>query len=247
MVIAHPDNRNEIMAVHLYTANKQEDIKNILETDEIINGSNAAGKLYVHHQKFGLVPSHLFNPSHTSLYLNFYTDLGAGEWEIAYDGVSNNTIQVLGAIDKSMVLKLDGHIPELEVSHGATQVLDYILQNKGDLLHQEIFISLSPGSFYIAGFKEGELVLFNRFAALGEEDFVKYVLTVLHQLAFDRMHCKITVYGSIEFIHCELNQLQSYFKNIHQIDPVQNITYHSGAENFKNTKLLEAFWSQSNL
>lgn len=245
--MAHPDNRNEIMGVHLYTANSQEDIKKILETDELICDSNAAGKLYVHHQKFGLVPSHLFNPSHTALYLNFYTDLGNGEWEIAYDGVSNNTIQVLGAIDKSIVTQLDGNIPELEVCHGATQVLDYLLQNSGDLLDQEIFISLSPGSFYLAGFKGGELMLFNRFAAQGEEDFVKFVLTVIHQLAFDRMHCKITVFGSLEFIHCEWDQLQSYFKNIHQMDPVSNITFHSGVENFKNTKLLEAFWSQSNL
>ncbi|MEX2566128.1 MAG: DUF3822 family protein [Cyclobacteriaceae bacterium] len=247
VIIAHPEKVRAISGVHIYTINSKEDLNVILDADELINQSRATGKLTVHHQKFGLVPGPLFNPSHTSLYLNFSTDLEKGDWEISYEGVHNNSIQVVSALDKSFLTKLDGLIPELEIAHGAAQVLDFFLNNNQDLLNQEIFINISPGSIYIAAFKGGELVLFNRFAIHEEADFLKYVLTVIQQLAFDRVHCKISLFGNLDYVHCELENLQRYFKNIQLKEQKQNIEYQPGAEDFKNTRLLEAFWSPNNL
>ncbi|MEX2511769.1 MAG: DUF3822 family protein [Cyclobacteriaceae bacterium] len=247
VIIAHPEEVRTISGVHIYTIHSQEDLYGILESDELINQSRATGKLTVHHQKFGLVPGPLFNPSHTSLYLNFSADLEKGDWEISYEGVYSNSIQVVSALDKSFLIKLDGLIPELEIAHGAAQVLDFFLNNNKDLLNQEIFINISPGSIYVVAFKGGEMALFNRFVIQGEADFLKYVLTVIQQLAFDRVHCKISLFGNLNYVHCEIENLQRYFKNIHLKDPMQNIQYQPGAEDFKNTRLLEAFWSPNNL
>jgi hypothetical protein len=244
VVMAHKTGDHSINAVHHYTLISGKDLEDIVEEDTLINSSNIAGKLYVHNRLFSLVPTILFDPSHTELYLNFSADLETenDRWEICYEGIQNNTIQVVGATEKKLLGLLDSKIPELDLAHGASLTLAYFMEGRKDLLNQEIFIHIIPESIYIAGFRGGELMVFNQFPVTKEADFLKYVLTVIQQLAFDRVHCKITLLGNLELIHCKLENLQLYFKNIQETLPPQKIRYQPGAEEFKNTRLLEAFW-----
>lgn len=244
VLMAHKTGDQSISAVHHYTLSSNEDFEGIIETDELINSSNIAGKLYVHNRLFSLIPTILFDPSRISLYLNFASDIETGNWEICYQGVQNNTIQVVGATEKKLLNLLDNKIPELDLAHGAALTLAYFMEGRKDLLNQEIFIHIIPEKIYVAGFRGGELTVFNQFPVTTEGDFLKYVFTVIQQLAFDRVHCKITLVGNLEFIHCKLENLQLYFKNIQQKAPQQNIRYLPGAETFMKTQLIEAFWHE---
>lgn len=244
MVIAHSKSGNAISAANLYTLSGQDDLEQSLASDELINAPNTAGKLYHHHQGFTLVPGMVFNPAHSSLYLGFSTAVDLEKDEVTYTGIQNNSIQVLGTSSKLLLQQLDGKLPELELAHGAAHVLDFFLSHTKDLLDQELFIHAAPNSIYIAGFKAGELMVFNRFVVHEEQAFLRYVFVVLKQLAFDQAHCRINLYGNLEWVHTSLENLGNYFKNIHQPAPAQQVSYEKGAENFKNTQLLEAFWHQ---
>lgn len=243
-VIAHSKSGKAISAANLYTLSGEGDLEQFLAADELINAPNTSGKLYHHHQGFTLVPGLVFNPAHSSLYLSFATEVDPEKDEVTYTGVQNNNIQVLGTSSKFVLQQLDGKLPELELAHGAAHVLDFFLSHAGDLLDQELFIHAAPNSIYIAGFKAGELMVFNRFSVHEESAFLRYVFMVLQQLGFDQAHCRINVYGNLEWVHTSLENLRLYFKNVHQPTPAQKVSYEKGAENFKNTQLLEAFWHQ---
>ncbi|NHE55406.1 DUF3822 family protein [Cyclobacterium plantarum] len=243
-VIAHRQSDQSVIAANIYSLHEEEALEKIVGSDELINASNTSGRLYLHHQRFTLVPGILFNPAHSALYLNFATRVNPEKDEVIYSGISNNSIQVLGAADKGLLNILDSRLPEMETSHGAAHVLDYFLHNNKDLLKQEIFIHTAPNSMYIAGFKDGELMVFNRFIVHEEQTLLRYLFIVLQQLAFDQAHCKISVFGNLDWVHSSLENLQGFFKNIQQSSPTQNITYQKGTENLKNTQLLEAYWLQ---
>ncbi len=244
VVISHNKADEAISAVNLYTLQEEADLEELIGTDDLINAPNTSGKLYNHHQGFTLVPGLVFNPAHSQTYLSFATEVDPLQQEITYTGVGNNTIQVLGTVARTLLDSLDSKLPELEIAHGAAHVLDFFLSHAKDLLHQEIFIHTAPNSMYIAGFKGGELMVFNRFLIQDETALLRYIFTVLQELAFDQAHCRISFYGNLDWVHSSLENLQKFFKNIHTPTPTQKITYQKGAEAFKNTLLLEAYWRQ---
>ncbi|WP_339901132.1 DUF3822 family protein [uncultured Cyclobacterium sp.] len=234
----------KITASFIYSFQEQETVNQIIETEEIFNAPNSEGKLYLHHQRFTLVPTPLFNASQCSQYLSFATEINKEKDNITYTGIANNSIQVLGTADKQLLDQLDKKLPELEITHGASHVLDYFLSQNQDFQSQELFIHASPDCMYLAAFTEGKLSLFNRFIIPDEATFLRYVFTFIQQMAFDRTHCKIRLFGNPEWLHTSKEAMDLYFKNIHLTPPEQNVSYLPGAESFLNTHLLEAFWQQ---
>jgi glycosyltransferase A (GT-A) superfamily protein (DUF2064 family) len=117
------------------------------------------------------------------------------------------------------------------------------MKGKNDLLGQELYVLAEDGNMYLAGFASSELKLFNRFPVTGNDDFLKYTFSVLHQLSFDRMHCRITLLGDPKGIHVDIQLLNEYFKNIQITEPRSNQTYAPGAEKFKESILLESYWN----
>ncbi len=238
--------RNENGAVigsHLYSFVDNLELNEIIGTDLLINAENTSGKLYVHNDYFCLVPSMLFDPSVKSTFLNFSTAVNDDKQEVFYEGVDSNNIQVVGGIEKEVLATFDNVLPDMEITHGASLVLSYLLKGKNDMLGQELFIVAEEEHIYLAGFASSELKIFNRFPVTGDQDFLKYTFSVLHQLAFDRMHCRITIIGDLAGINVDINVLNQYFKNLLITEPKFNQTYSPGAEKFRESKLLEAFWT----
>jgi hypothetical protein len=231
-----------VIGTHLYSFSDEPAFVDILSQDSLINSKNTAGTLHVHNDHFCLVPTVLFDPSEKSTYLNFITEL-SDQYEIFYEGVDSNNIQVVGAVEKQLLTLLDNALPDLEVTHASCLILSYLTGLRGDLLGQEIFVFAEQGHMYVVAFAGTELKLFNRFPTRGEEDFLKYTFAVIHQLAFDRMYCRITVLGDVSGIQVDLEILRQYFRNIQAVDPQSNQSYSPGAEKFKATHLLEAFWT----
>src|SRR5690606_4626556 len=137
-------------------------------------------------------------------YINFMATVDEGRYEVFYEGVDSNNIQVVGAIEKEIIELLDNALPDLEITHGASLVLSYLLKDRNEMLGQEIFVFAEEGNIYLAAFSGNELKVFNRFPISGDQDFLKYTLTVLHQLAFDRMHCRIALLGDLKGIGVDL-------------------------------------------
>lgn len=243
LAIMAKNQNGAVIGSHLHSFNSSLELKEIIETDVLINSDNTAGKLHVHNNHFCLVPSVLFDPSVKSTFLNFSTPVNEEKQEVFYEGVDSNNVQVVGAIEKDVLAFFDNSLPDMEITHGASLVLSYLFKDKNDMLGQELFIVAEEGHMYVAGFASSELKVFNRFPVKGDRDFLKYTFTVIHQLAFDRMHCRITQVGDLAGIQVDINILNQYFKNLVHADPRFNQTYSPGAEKFMQTKLLEAFWA----
>lgn len=237
------NNAGAVTGCHLYSFHGGAGLASILSQDSLINAPNTAGKLYVHNNQFCLIPSVLFDPSEKSTYLNFTTAAGDDKYEVFYEGVDSNNIQVVGAVEKEVLMLLDHALPDLEVTHASCLILSYLSGLRSHLLGQELFVFAEQGYMYVVAFAGTELKLFNRFPVRGEQDFLKYTFAVTHQLAFDRMYCRITILGDISGIQVDVSVLREYFKNIQLGEPHSNQTYSPGAEKFKETNLLEAFWA----
>lgn len=243
LVLLAKDQNEEIIAGKIHYFNNILELKNIVETDILINASNTSGKLFVHNNHFCLVPTILFDPSVKSTYLNFSTPFDEEKQEVFYEGADNNTIQIVGAIEKEILAIMDDALPDLELAHGAGLILSYLFQWRGNMLGQELFVVAEQSHIYIAGFVREEMKIFNRFPVENDQEFLKYTFSVLHQLAFDRMHCKISLLGDISGIQVDPDVLKLYFKNLILAEPKSNHTYALGAEKIKETRLLEAFWT----
>lgn len=243
MIIIAKNSNGAVIGAHVYYFADEGELKEIIEKDPLINAGNTSGKLYVHNDYFCLVPSMLFDPTVKSLYLKFSTEVDVEELEVFYEGVDSNNIQVVGCMGKRILSYFDNVLPDLEISHGASFILSYLMKGKNDLLGQELYVLAEEGYMYLAGFANSELKLFNRFPVTGNEDFLKYTFSVLHQLSFDRMHCRITLMGDFKGIHVDIQLLNEYFKNLQITEPRLNQTYAPGAEKFRESRLLESFWT----
>lgn len=237
------DEQGSVVAAHHYALRDWNELPSIISSDILINSENTVGKVYVHNNLFCLVPSLLFDPSVRTTYLNFITPLQEERQEVFYDGVDSNNIQVVGAVEKEIIALLDHALPDLDITHGACLLLSYLFKEKNEMLGQELFVLAEQGHMYLAAFSGSELKIFNRFPVEGDRDFLKYVFSVIHQLSFDRMHCRLTLIGRMEGINIDLEFLKLYFKNILATAPKSNQTYSPGAEKFKETNLLEAYWN----
>jgi len=242
-VLMAKDEQGSVIAAHQYALGNWNELKQIIATDTLINAANTVGKIYVHNNLFCLVPSVLFDPSARSTYLNFITALDEERQEVFYEGVDSNNIQVVGAVEKELVALLDNALPDLEIAHGAGLLLSYLFRERSEMLGQELFILAERGNMYLAAFASGELKVFNRFPVEGNQDFLKYVFAAIHQLLFDRMHCRVTLIGNPDGIPVDVEFLKQYFKNIRVTVPKFTQTYSPGAEKFQETNLLEAYWN----
>jgi hypothetical protein len=243
LVLMAKNQNGAVIASHEYFFKNREELKEVIASDTLINAANTAGKLYLHNNLFCIVPSMLFDPSEKTTYLNFSTALNEDTQEVFYEGLDSNNIQIVGAIDKATVALFDNPLPDMEITHGASLVLSYLLKDKNEMLGQEIFVVAEQGHIYLAAFASSELRVFNRFPVAGDQDFLKYTFSVLQQLEFDRMHCRTTLIGDIEGIHINLDVLNQYFNNLLVTVPKYNQPYSPGAEKFKQTKRLEAYWT----
>lgn len=243
MTVLAKNSNGAVIGSHLYVNAEELNLEEILQKDTLINGNNTSGKLFVHNDDFCLVPSMLFDPTVKSTYLKFSTEVDEEKQEVFYEGVDSNNVQVIGGIDRKILASFDHVLPDMEISHGASFILSYLMKGKNDMLGQELFVVAEEGHIYLAGFSGSELKVFNRFQVSGNGDFLKYTFAVLHQLSFDRMHCRITLLGKLTGVGLEAELLHGYFKNILITEPRFNQTYAPGAEKFRESGLLESFWT----
>ncbi|MDN3669896.1 DUF3822 family protein [Echinicola jeungdonensis] len=241
LTIIGKDQNGAILGVHIHRFQDQEILKEILKKDSFLAKNQVSGFLYLYSDQFTLVPGMLFDPNYKGTYLNFSSPLE--EQVVFYEGIQNNSIVLVSAISKDLMETFAETIPDLSLKHGVSLILDYLLPQKNDMLNQELLVIVEEGHIYLAGFAGHEMKLFNRFDVSGDQDFLKYTFSVLHQLAFDRMYCKISLIGDLDEVGTDKELLHKYFKNLEIVTPKSNQNYHPGAEGFKETLSLAAFWS----
>jgi len=235
----------EIIGVHVYSFEDQQQLFEIIDTDSLIQSANTYGKLFVHNRDFCLIPSQLFDPSHKEKYLYFTAEVDTDSSELFYEPVPSSEIQVIGSLSVDIVTKLEEHLPDLEIIPGALFPLSFLFRPGNVLDDQEIFLFPIPDHYYLAAFSLGTLIFFNIFQADGDEDVLKYTLAVVQQLGFDQETVKLTITGDLSYVQAAPQVLSPYFSNISKEIPQPTAAYvtEQGPADFKSTGLLEAFWT----
>lgn len=201
---------------------------------------NVAVSLYYHTEIFALIPGVMYEASMNEAYLYFSGPVQEKAHTFNTSLESAN-LQLVSSIPSGFLAQLPFKSDELTCLHGSSSFLSFALKEKFNLVQQEILIAIYPGFIYLGAFKNQELVLFNRFAIADEENLLNYVFGIVHQLSFSPNFLRISI---LESNFCKLSQTwgSEYFKNIRRIKPISNQHYHKGAEQFKETGILEAFW-----
>lgn len=239
------NSKEEIIGVHVYGFHKLNELFEIIEADRFIQSSNTFGRLYVHNKAFCLIPTHLFDPSHKEQYLNFTAEVISEITEVFYEAVPHAEIQVVGGIPFEVIKKFEEPLPDLEIIPGVVFPLSYLLNPENIFEDQEIFIFPIPDHIYLAAFSLGTLVFFNSFPVNGDDDFLKYTLTVIQQLGFDQESTKVNLLGDLSQVQVSKGVLSPYFNIISEEIQREKTTYSPKDElsRFKKTKLLEAYWT----
>lgn len=243
LVVMAVDESEQVIAVNLYTFQDNQDLKQIVQEDTLINSPNTYGKLYIHNGAFVLVPHSLFDPSHCEVYLNFHTEIDPVKMEMFYEGVQGGSIQVVGCADKTFLAALDTALPDLDVSSGAVACLSFLSENFIPSNDEELVLFPGPGSLYAAAYKAGELILFNHFQILSENDLMKYLFSLTKTLGFDQRDMYVRVVGDLSHGFSSEEQLQPFFNHLQPLHGPETSRFVPGASDFKNSGLLEAFWT----
>ncbi|AWW31638.1 DUF3822 domain-containing protein [Echinicola strongylocentroti] len=232
-----------VIGVNDYPFVEPKELDMILQKDLFISqaGKQSKANLYIYSPDFCLVPGVMFEASEAETYLNFSSK--SHHTSFFHSNLQEGQLVVVGGVDKAVLQLFTKHLPHLQLTHGSNMALSYLLREMPQMLNQEIAVVIEDSQIYLAGFANKALKFFNRFEVNSNQEFLKYSFSVLHQLAFDRMHCKITIYGNLEEISVQADVLRMYFKNIEITTPKANQNYLPGAEGFKETKKLAAFWT----
>ncbi|WP_229239825.1 DUF3822 family protein [Echinicola soli] len=243
LIVLAKNQNGLVIGVNDYPFVEKNELEMILQKDLFISqkASHCEATLYVYSPDFCLVPSVLFDASEAETYLNFSTKTDGTD--SFYSSLNEDQLVIVGGIEKATLAIFSKYVNNLSLKHGSSLAITYLLGEKPLMLNQELAVIIEDNEVYIAGFTNKELKFFNRFEVRNNQDFLKYSFSVLHQLAFDRMHCKITLCGNLEEINVQEQVLRKYFKNMEITSPKPTQNYLPGAESFRETKKLEAFWA----
>lgn len=238
ILFSHNQNK-QILAVHW---EKKKTLKSTVKA--LI--SNSAFKNYLplsvfyHGKNFALIPGVIHEPAYNDTFLYFGSEYSKDN-TCYHVGLESNSLQLIGDIPNDVYTQLAEGKQEVKFQHAAASFLSLTLKEKFNLLNQEILICIYSDFFYLAAFKDQELLLFNRFDAPDEQEVLHYIYGIASKLSFDPKLFRLSVFES-EFNKLPEGWGNDYFRNIKFPKPISNQFYQVEAEEFKNMGLFESFW-----
>lgn len=234
------DKNGKVAAVHHCQFKTQRELIQLIKEDKLLK-FEVPKRVFQYDQAFTLVPGILFDASLLSVYL-FFAERPKESRKLFHTSLESNTLHLVGSIDTVVSDALQSAYTETTFHHGASCFLSYALKEKFNLIDQEILLNFHHGFFYLAAFSKQELVLFNRFEISDREESLRYITGVLQQLAFSRIHCRISVYGASENYYIDEIWGNLYFRNFKLGIPHANIQYLEGTEVFQHPSKFESYW-----
>lgn len=198
-------------------------------------------RVFNHVSPFSLVPGMLFESSLSSIFL-FFAEKPKENMHVFDSTLASNNLHLVGSIRKELAELLSEDKSDITFHHGASSFLSFVLKEKFNLLNQEVMVLIQKGFFYLIAFTNQELTLFNKFEIDNKEDFLKYTLGIINQLGFNKIFCRVSVFGDTAFYRIDEEWGNLYFKNFKISIPVSNLQYHEGAEIFQRPEIFESYW-----
>jgi len=234
------DSNHSTIAIHSYQNFEESQLDKLLKFDILLK-KNLPLKVYFHRSNFSLVPGILFQSGQEKSYLSFVKEQNEDDFFFS-TALDSNNIQIVSSISASNSKVLKANFSEIIYHHGACSFLSYAFKERFNLIDQEILVNVFRGNLYAAAFSNQELTAFNIFELEKEEDFVKYVRILIEQLKFNKIHVRITVYGTVEGLVFSQSWGNKYFRNYQTKKPHANQNFASGLKNIDQLGIIETSW-----
>ncbi|MCH6200891.1 DUF3822 family protein [Aquiflexum sp. LQ15W] len=234
------DQNGKVLAIHSQSFESHR-LLNFKLKDEKLLKLDIPIRVYNHASPFSLVPGLVFESTLSSIFL-FFAEKPKENTHVFETTLSSNNLHLVGSIRKELSDLLSEDKSDITFHHGASSFLSFALKEKFNLLNQEIMVLVQKGFFYLIAFTNQELSLFNKFDIENREDFLKYSLGIVHQLNFNRVFCRVSVFGDTSIYGIDESWGNLYFKNFRISVPFSNIQYHKDTEIFQKPEIFESYW-----
>ncbi|MCH6234177.1 DUF3822 family protein [Cognataquiflexum rubidum] len=234
------DQNGKILAIHSQSYESPRLLAFKLKDEKLLK-LDIPIRVFNHASPFSLVPGMLFESPLSPIFL-FFAEKPKENMHVFDTTLASNNLHLVGSIRKELAELLSEDKSDITFHHGGSSFLSFALKEKFNLLNQEVMVLIQKGFFYLIAFTNQELTLFNKFEIENKEDFLKYTLGMIHQLNFNRMFCRISVFGDTSFYRIEEEWGNLYFKNFRISIPFSNIQYQEGTEVFQKPEIFESFW-----
>lgn len=237
------DSNGSNSCIHSYSSFEANDLDKLILSDPLLK-NDLPVNVYFHQSYFILVPGVLFDPLEEATYLAF---VGEARSETFYfnTALDSNNLQVVTGISRQVKKSLELRFSEINYYHGSVSMLSFLFKERFNLIDQEILVYSFKNYMYAAAFTRQELVAFNLFEIISQEDILKYVMILIQQLKCDRNYVRITILGFDPALNITQDWGKSYFQNFRIIDPISNQIYTHGFKNLKSLNLFEVNWQFS--
>ncbi len=234
------DQNGKILAIHRQSYESPRLLAFKLKDEKLLK-LDIPIRVFNHVSPFSLVPGMLFENSLSPIFL-FFAEKPKDNMLVFDTTLASNSLHLVGNIRKEIADLLSEDKSDITFHHGASSFLTFALKEKFNLLNQEIMVLIQKGFFYLIAFSNQELTLLNKFEIDNKEDFLQYILGVVHQLNFNRAFCRVSVFGGMAFYDIEEKWGNLYFKNFIISTPFSNIQYLEGTEIFQKPEIFESYW-----
>ena len=171
-----------------------------------------------------LVPSALFDEAALSDYIKYNTKIFKTDF-ITYDVIQNEDIMVVYVPFVNINNFIFERFGSFEYKHGATILIDRVLQLQKHTLESSMFVNIAPKEFEVVVTNNNQLTLYNTFEYETTEDFIYYILFIAEQLQLNPDQFNCTLMGSILEGDDLFNAAYTYIRNV-SILPFDSMRYH---------------------
>ncbi len=189
-------------------------IKEILKTDAFLNKSYKGVDLIYISQKSTLIPNEYFDKSNLKNYFKFNQILHEYE-ELHYNKLRKTEANCVFAIPSAITTLLVNVFPEINFYHQCTPLVEnMIIKNKNNNnQYHTVTVNFNKTHFDVAVAKAANLLLYNSFKYMNENDFVYYVSTIYQQLDLKKETTELILSGDVKE-NSNFHQLaKHYFTN----------------------------------
>ncbi len=205
-----------------------------------INSLNVPIHLFTHLSNFVLVPGSLYVKGEESNYLMF-SEEAEGQHSFA-SAIQGGRMHLVGSVSEDLEKAISNRFNEVSFHHGGSSFLDFVMNEKANLLGQEVILYLADNQMYAACFTDQELVSFGVFDLNEQEDLIKYPRALITQHGYNPIHARVNVIGKSEGIDSSVEWGKQFFQHYSEMKPKPNQNLVSGLESVRDFGFLEAFW-----
>ncbi len=234
------DKNQANLGIHAYSEFEADQISKLIVSDPLLR-FDIPTKVYLHQLNFSLVPGMLFSPGKEASYLSYVGPLNGNKSYFSTSLDSNNLV-IVSSLPEKVKKELQARFSELSFHHGATSFLSYLFKERFNLIGQEILIYVFENHIYLAAFTDQELSIFNMFDIDSKDDILKYSLSTIKQLKYDRNYVRISVFGATDKSGITEEWGKKYFQHFRLLTPHANQNYTHGFKHLKSINLFETNW-----